>query len=390
MRRWNLSCGALSSCVTAALLAGCGGSQPPIGAPGAMPQSLAITTQRTFPEALPPLFVKTGSYLYAADCCGVLNHGDVTVYYPGQTKIERHFVKGAFNPTDTALDRTGTLYVLDQSYAGPEGIAVTEFDRGSATPSRRIKGFYWATTVALDRSNNLYVANCNTCVDSGDGAPAAARDSITVYRPKQTKVLRTITQGIHKPYSIAFDHAGNLYVANGKSKHVHPSITVYGPGSNSILREITQKITIPISMALDESGDVFLINGDIFKAEVIEYAPDSSKVLRTITDGISGPRALALDASGALYVANWPSAPSGPGWVSVYAPDSSSPEYKIVRAINGPLALALDGGGNLYVANIRGRRGRVSVYAANARKPLRSMISGRFGEPRALAFGPQP
>jgi hypothetical protein len=30
---------ALSSCVAAAMLAGCGGSQPPIGAPGAMPQS---------------------------------------------------------------------------------------------------------------------------------------------------------------------------------------------------------------------------------------------------------------------------------------------------------------------------------------------------------------
>jgi len=31
---------------TAALLAGCGGSQPPIGAPGAMPQSGAIVNSR--------------------------------------------------------------------------------------------------------------------------------------------------------------------------------------------------------------------------------------------------------------------------------------------------------------------------------------------------------
>jgi hypothetical protein len=30
MRRWNLNHYAISSCVTAALLAGCGGSQPPI------------------------------------------------------------------------------------------------------------------------------------------------------------------------------------------------------------------------------------------------------------------------------------------------------------------------------------------------------------------------
>jgi hypothetical protein len=31
---------ALSSCAVAAMLGGCGGSRPPIGAPGAMPQSL--------------------------------------------------------------------------------------------------------------------------------------------------------------------------------------------------------------------------------------------------------------------------------------------------------------------------------------------------------------
>jgi hypothetical protein len=33
---------ALSSCIAVALLTGCGGSQPPIGAPGAMPQASAI------------------------------------------------------------------------------------------------------------------------------------------------------------------------------------------------------------------------------------------------------------------------------------------------------------------------------------------------------------
>ena len=42
----SLGCGryALSSCVVAAMLAGCGGSQPPIGAPGAMPGASAIAT----------------------------------------------------------------------------------------------------------------------------------------------------------------------------------------------------------------------------------------------------------------------------------------------------------------------------------------------------------
>ena len=39
---------AFNSCVAAAMLAGCGGSQPPIGAPGAIPQSRAISMHTTY------------------------------------------------------------------------------------------------------------------------------------------------------------------------------------------------------------------------------------------------------------------------------------------------------------------------------------------------------
>jgi len=42
MKSLDLSRFALSMGVAAALLAACGGSQPPIGAPGTMPQSAAI------------------------------------------------------------------------------------------------------------------------------------------------------------------------------------------------------------------------------------------------------------------------------------------------------------------------------------------------------------
>ncbi len=40
---------ALSSCVAVVMLAGCGGSQPPIGAPGAMPQSPAMAQRFQYP-----------------------------------------------------------------------------------------------------------------------------------------------------------------------------------------------------------------------------------------------------------------------------------------------------------------------------------------------------
>ena len=45
---FHISHYAISSCVAAALLAGCGGSQPPIGVPGAMPQTPLTTHGKTF------------------------------------------------------------------------------------------------------------------------------------------------------------------------------------------------------------------------------------------------------------------------------------------------------------------------------------------------------
>jgi hypothetical protein len=45
MKRLGYSRHALTGCAAVVMLAGCGGSQPPIGAPGAIPQSRAIATR---------------------------------------------------------------------------------------------------------------------------------------------------------------------------------------------------------------------------------------------------------------------------------------------------------------------------------------------------------
>ncbi|HEY2474392.1 MAG TPA: hypothetical protein VGI19_06265, partial [Candidatus Cybelea sp.] len=229
----------------ATLLAGCGavpfdfaqgrlaqGDMPPTGA---MPQSRATAGRAD----------GSGFFLYSADCCGVLNAGGVAVYDPGQRHVVRRLVKGAHFPQLVRLDRTGTLYVLNGSNVGPGSVAVSEFDQGREKISRRVGYFYWATTFALDRSNNLYVANCNTCTSSGADRQAKVLDSVTVYGFHQTKLLRTVTRGIHVPSALAFDSAGNLYVSNAGFKGKDASITVYGPGSSTPLRTITRGIKHP-------------------------------------------------------------------------------------------------------------------------------------------------
>jgi sugar lactone lactonase YvrE len=364
-------------------LTGCAGTPASIGGP-APPGNAAIGVHGPL-SAARRLPASADSYLYSMDCCGVLNSGDVNAYDSGLTKVVRRIVVGAGNGSAIALDRSGTLYVLNPFYS------IDEFDRGAERPSRHIRGLHWGAAIALDSSNNLYLANCNTCqISSKARRQTNGSDSVTIYAPKHTKALRTIAQGVNVPQSLALDSAGNLYVANAGVNPNRPSVTVYAPNSTKLLRKITQGLTAPARMAIDATGDLFVENG---YSQILEYAPGSTKLLRTITDAIASPQGIVVDPSGTLYVANDEQFQSR-GWVSVYLSGSSTPEYRIVDGVDNPTSLAIDGDDDLYVANSNWNlpphiNGHISLYSPNSRTPLRTIFGGRYGYPADLALPPQ-
>jgi hypothetical protein len=65
MKRSPLFRYALSCCAIAAMLAGCGGSQSPIGAPGAMPQSSTIATRADLGKSWMLPGSSSGDLIYA-------------------------------------------------------------------------------------------------------------------------------------------------------------------------------------------------------------------------------------------------------------------------------------------------------------------------------------
>ena len=81
MKSLGLSCNALAIGAAAALLAGCGGSQPPIGVSGAMPQSstLAMHTDGGQSWMLPG--AKSQDLIYSSHSEGV------AVYFTPQTSL---------------------------------------------------------------------------------------------------------------------------------------------------------------------------------------------------------------------------------------------------------------------------------------------------------------
>ena len=340
------------------------------------------------PGAMPQIPAQGPSLLYAVDCCGVFNNGDVNVYTSTLGKVRR-IVRGAGDAVTIKLDRTGTLYLLTSGQGFYSGVEVNEWDWGARSPSRKVTGFVWADAIAVDAASKLYVSDCNTCPE-GDLLRTQVRDAIYIYRARQTKPWRTITQGLHSPRSIAVDGEGYLYVANvpNDSRKQRPSIAVYAPDSSTPLKVITQEIGGQGLLTADSQNDLFLAVGC---CKILEYSQGLGKLLRTITDQVSGPAGLAVDASGTLYVANTSQFPAK-GSISVYTPGSVKAAYVVVNGINDPVAVTVSPSGQMYVANddwgLPGKKGRLTVYPPNAREPLRSIQGGRFGLPTELALDP--
>ena len=150
LTRYALSCAAI------ALLAGCGVSQPPIGAPGGMTQTPGLTTHYgrgkswMLPEA------KNEDLLYAANA----DANTVTVYsYSERILVGTLDVE---SPSGECVDKKGDVYVT-------EGTNVLEYAHGGTQPIATLNSGgdnAWACSVDL-KSGALAVANFGNDYSAG-------------------------------------------------------------------------------------------------------------------------------------------------------------------------------------------------------------------------------
>jgi hypothetical protein len=192
----------LNASIAAALLAGCGGSQPPIGAPGAMPQSAtlqslnaqrsALVAQRNDGESWMAPDAVSQDLLYVSDV------RTVTVYSYPQGKLQgtlRHF----YIATGMCVDKNDNVFIVDDGY-----YKIFEYAHGG---TKRLATLQSPTKDPVGCSidpttGNLAVASL------GFGSAA----TIAIYKNARGKPTTYQDSAIYQMYFCGYDDKGNLFV----------------------------------------------------------------------------------------------------------------------------------------------------------------------------------
>jgi len=190
MKGLNLGRYALSSCVATALLAACGGSQPPIGAPGATPQSRAIAmhAERGGSWMLPG--TSGQDLIYATNGC----EGACVMSYPSGDLVSSITLSG--DKEGSCSDSAGNVFITNDTQ-------VVEYAHAGTTPIE---------TLALPGNTAL---GCSVDPTTGNLAVTFNGNNVNVaIFPSATG--EPTTYDAPTAVYCGYDRAGNLFLSGEK------------------------------------------------------------------------------------------------------------------------------------------------------------------------------
>jgi streptogramin lyase len=233
-----------------------------------------------------------------------------------------------------AQSRADLLFVTNSATDTGDTPNVTKFDAGGNPTVFATTGIGIPSGLAFDSAGNLYVAN-----ETGN--------AIRKFSPAGVDLGNFATTGLNGPEGLAFDSAGNLYVANAGSNTVRR----FSPAGVDLGDFATTGLNFPSGLAFDSAGNLYVTNANNTVNTVRKFSPSGVDLGNFATTGLNGPEGLAFDSAGNLYVANNEAAN-----IRRFSPTGVDlGDFVITPFLDGAGGLAFDSAGNLYVA-IRANR----------------------------------
>ncbi len=291
---------------------------------------------------------------------------------------------GLSGPEGLAFNISGDLFIANNSTnkvsaIAPSGGSIFGVAVAANTLASIVTtGLSAPEGLAFDAGGDLFISN--STANNISAMPAASGTifgvSVTANSPA------TIASGLNGPGALAIDSAGNLYVTNetGNSVDVMPvtSGTIFGvPVTAGILATIVSSgLGQPDGLAFDSAGDLFIAN---FTANTVSVVPAASgtifgvsvtaNVLSVIASGLSGPAGLSFNSAGDLFIANSTASsisvmPIASGTIFGVSVTANTLASVVTSGLSGPAGLTFDSAGDLFITNNSGNSVSVMPQAS--------------------------
>jgi sugar lactone lactonase YvrE len=264
----------------------------------------------------------------------------------------------AISYTPASYNLVGTAMTLSPANTGG---AVASFAYGAAINTYST-GATRPWGMAFDAAGNLYVADYTNGI---------------VYKYNvATGVAASFITGLTKPTGIVFDASGNVYVSQFNG-NVY-SFASSGGSQTLLVTGGAGTATNPKSaygLAIDASANLYI--ADYSGGNIYKYTAATATTAIIVANGttdLSEPAGVAVDAAGNIYAVDNTS--------NVLAKYSAAGAYisTVATGFGNPFGLYIDNSGNFYVGDPGA--GDVSVY--NSSGTLLTTVTG-FGGPRGIA-----
>src|SRR6266849_4036026 len=211
----------------------------------------------------------------------------VSLYKITANYTVKPFVTELMNPTGLALDRSGVLYVSSRN----DGSIHRVTPDGRA--QRWIEGMGIATGLAFDRAGNLYVGDRSGTV-------------FKISPDREIFVFATLEASI-AAYHLAFGPAGDLFVTGPTTSSFDRVYRVTQGGDVTIFY---RGLGRPQGLAFDRAGNLYVAASHAGCRGIVRLAPDGRPELVLSGNGLVGlallpTRRAVLATTDALYSLDW-------------------------------------------------------------------------------------